>query len=190
MSESTVRGDYEILEGTNRHTLTPTGWVQEEDNLKLNLDEQGQPDADVPYLARELGVARYEHVVDFDFSAGDAYWQRTGAFWRDVRAAWDSVYAERDSFEYLEQADGEEMFVPLFPRPMSSRMEVGEEEGDDPGSVYSPGLGPDPLDVRAIVGTSGASPRLTSAVTPHDAIGCLNPGFRFGRVGPRPGARV
>ncbi|HEY3517357.1 MAG TPA: DUF6607 family protein [Gammaproteobacteria bacterium] len=112
--ESSVRSDYQILEGTNRHALTPTGWVQEEDNLKLVLDEQGQPAADVPYLSREVGVARYEHVVDFDFSAGDQYWQRTGVFWRDVRAAWDAVYAERESFEYLEEVDGQEMFVPLF----------------------------------------------------------------------------
>jgi hypothetical protein len=112
--ETTVRDDYQILEGINRHTLTPTGWVQEEENLKLVLDAQGQPATDAPYLARELGVARYEHIVDFDFSAGDRYWQRSGEFWRDVRAAWGEVYAERDTFEYLEVADGQEMFVPLF----------------------------------------------------------------------------
>jgi hypothetical protein len=122
--ESSVRSDYQILEGTNRHVLTPTGWVQEEDNLKLVLDEQGQPAADVPYLAREVGVARYEHVVDFDFSAGDRYWQRTGVFWRDVRAAWDAVYAERESFEYLEEVDGQEMFVPLF--EYAERLAAGE----------------------------------------------------------------
>jgi hypothetical protein len=122
--EATVRSDYHILEGVNRHTLTPTGWVQEEENLKLVLDEQGQPAADAPYLARELGVARYEHVVDFDFSAGDRYWQRSGEFWRDVRAAWDAVYAERDSFEYLEEVDGQEMFVPLFEH--AERLDGGE----------------------------------------------------------------
>ena len=126
--EATVRSDYQILEGTNRHTLTPTGWVQEEDNLKLVLDEQGQPAPDMPYLAREVGVARYEHVVGFDFSAGGEYWQRTGAFWRDVRAAWDAVYAERDSFEYLEEVDGQEMFVPLFEH--AERLAGGEPYDD------------------------------------------------------------
>ncbi len=122
--ETTVRDDYHILEGVNRHTLTPTGWVQEEENLKLVLDAQGQPAADTPYLARELGVARYEHVVDFDFSAGDRYWQRSGPFWRDVRAAWDGVFAERDTFEYLENVDGQEMFVPLF--DYAERLDNGE----------------------------------------------------------------
>jgi hypothetical protein len=112
--EASVRDDYQVLEGINRHTLTPTGWVQEEENLKLVLDANGAPAAATPYLARELGVARYEHVVDFDFSAGDRYWQRSGEFWRDVRAAWERVYAERDTFEYLEEVDGQEMFVPLL----------------------------------------------------------------------------
>jgi hypothetical protein len=92
--------------------------------LKLVLDESGQPVATAPYLARELGIARYEHIVDFDFSAGDAYWQRSGAFWRDVRAAWDAVYAERDTFEYLEEVDGQEMFVPFF--DYAAKLDEGE----------------------------------------------------------------
>jgi hypothetical protein len=122
--ETTVRNDYQILEGINRHTLTPTGWVQEEENLKLVLDAQGQPAADTPYLARELGVARYERVVDFDFSAGDRYWERSGEFWRRVRDAWADVYSERESFEYLEEVDGQEMFVPLF--EYADRLDGGE----------------------------------------------------------------
>lgn len=122
--ESSVRDDYQILEGINRHTLTPMGWVQEEENLKLVLDADGAPAAATPYLARELGVARYEHIVGFDFSAGDRYWQRSGEFWRDVRAAWEAVYAERDTFEYLEEVDGQEMFVPLFEH--ADRLDGGE----------------------------------------------------------------
>jgi hypothetical protein len=122
--ESSVRDDYHVLEGINRHTLTPTGWVQEEENLKLVLDEAGAPVPDTPYLARELGVARYERIVDFDFSAGDRYWQRSGVFWRDVRAAWADVYAERHTFEYLEEVEGGEMFVPLF--EYANRLDNGE----------------------------------------------------------------
>jgi Family of unknown function (DUF6607) len=123
--ESSVRKDYQVLEGVNRHTLTPTGWVQEEDNLKLVLGADGKPDPKVPYLAREVGVARYEHVADFDFSAGDHYWERSGRFWADVRAAWAKVYAERDSFEYLESVDGEAMFMPLF--DYAGKLDDGED---------------------------------------------------------------
>ena len=30
-----MRDDYQVLVGTNRHTITPDGWLQEENNLKL-----------------------------------------------------------------------------------------------------------------------------------------------------------
>ena len=43
--EFSVRKDYQVLVGTNRHTITPTGWVQEENNLKLALDGRAKPRA-------------------------------------------------------------------------------------------------------------------------------------------------
>jgi uncharacterized protein DUF6607 len=112
--ESSVRSDYHVLAGTNRHTITPTGWVQEEENLKLVLDADGRPAAGVRYLARELGVNRYERLEGFDFSAGDRYWQHTADFWRDVRQAWERVYADREEFEYLQEVGGRAMFEPFF----------------------------------------------------------------------------
>ena len=77
---------------------TPSGWTQEEDALKLVLDEHNALDPRQPYLAREAGLSRYERVRDYDFAAGDAYWAQTGAFWADVRAYWERLYAGRDEF--------------------------------------------------------------------------------------------
>ena len=122
--ESSVRNDYQVLEGTNRHTITPTGWVQEEENLKLVLDAEGQPATDAPYVSRELGVNRYDRIVGFDFSAGDRYWQRTADFWRDVRSEWARTYARRDTLVYRQEVDGHEMFEPLF--DYAARLEEGE----------------------------------------------------------------
>ena len=45
----------------------------EEDALKLVLDENNEPVAGQPYLAREAGLSRYERIVDYDVSAGDAF---------------------------------------------------------------------------------------------------------------------
>src|SRR6185295_13483668 len=48
--EFSVRKDYQVLVGTNRHTITANGWVQEENNLKLALDGPGKPRAEMPYV--------------------------------------------------------------------------------------------------------------------------------------------
>src|SRR6185436_1735155 len=84
-----------------------------------------KPKAGAPYLARELGVNRYERLADFDFSAGDHYWQRTAGFWRDVRNAWQRVYGERDTFEYAQEIGGHPMFEPLF--EYADRLEGGAQ---------------------------------------------------------------
>ncbi len=112
--EYSVRVDYDVLEATNTHTLVPTGWVHEQNNLKLDLDDNGQPVSDAPYLARELGVNRYEHLVGFDFSAGQAWWSRTEAFWADVRSAWDRKFDQHERFAIASHVDGMAIYEHFF----------------------------------------------------------------------------
>jgi hypothetical protein len=112
--ESSYRQDYDVLVGSNRHTITPTGLVQEEENLKLVLEAPGMPGGNMPYLSKEIGVARYERVRDFDFSAGDQYWQDTFAFWQDVRGAWQEIIAQNRPFVLNENAGGVPLFMAMF----------------------------------------------------------------------------
>ena len=112
--EFSVRDDYQVLSGTNRHTITPTGWVHEQDNLKLVLDEEGNPAQDTPYLARETGFNRYERITDHDFAAGDEYWHRTGPFWAEVRDAWSDTIEERDRFTLKADYEGQHLFATMF----------------------------------------------------------------------------
>ncbi|MEP4889123.1 MAG: DUF6607 family protein [Aliiglaciecola sp.] len=112
--ESSVRNDYQVLEGTNRHTILPSGWVQEEENYKLALDSDGKITAQTPYLAKELGLARYELIVDHDFSAGNTYWNKSEQFWSDVRAVWRQTIDENESIIIHKKVDGNFMFMPFF----------------------------------------------------------------------------
>ncbi|MGH7339410.1 MAG: DUF6607 family protein [Candidatus Rokuibacteriota bacterium] len=112
--EFSVRKDYDVLIGTNRHTITPTGWVQEEDNLKVVLDDRGRPLAQQPVLAKEIGLNRYERLTGFDDSAGRRYQERTEPFWSEVRAAWEDVAARHDTFTLRAAPDRGQLFVPLF----------------------------------------------------------------------------
>jgi hypothetical protein len=112
--EWSVRKDYQVLVGTNRHTITPRGWVQEENNLKLALGSDGKPRAALPYLAREYGVARYERIRDYDFSAGKAYFEKSEPFWAEVRAAWRELGRSNGHFSMRTAVDQGQLFVPFF----------------------------------------------------------------------------
>ena len=112
--EGSVRDDYQVLEGTNRHTILPTGWVQEEENMKLVLDEVGNPISNMPYLSKELGVARYELILGHDFSGGDEYWAKSKQYWADVRDVWKTLIEEHDSLTIHKKANKKYMFMPFF----------------------------------------------------------------------------
>jgi hypothetical protein len=105
--EFSVRKDYDVLAGTNRHTITPSGWVQEENNQKMILEGKR-------FLAREYGVVRYERIRDYDFTQGEQYFRRTEPFWAEVRAAWRELEEKSGRFTLRAQPDQGQLFVPFF----------------------------------------------------------------------------
>ena len=112
--EYSVRSDYQVLEGINTHTIVPTGWVHEQNNLKLVLDGDGMPAAATPYLARELGVARYDRLEGFDFSAGHEYWEQTSRYWKAVRDRWQRIAERSDSLSLSALHEGQSLYERLF----------------------------------------------------------------------------
>ncbi|MEO1419365.1 MAG: DUF6607 family protein [Pseudomonadota bacterium] len=124
--EFSVRSDYHALIGTNRHTILPTGWLHEEDNLKAVLMHEGQiTDKPVAFLAREAGVNRYELITGHDFSGGDEYWEKSAAFWSDVRGAWDALLTENPKVTKLE-VEGMPMLMEML--VYSSEIETYDSE--------------------------------------------------------------
>ncbi|HEY5808714.1 MAG TPA: DUF6607 family protein, partial [Povalibacter sp.] len=114
--EWSVRDDYHLLVGTNRHTVEATGWVQEENNLKTVLNANREVDTGRPYVAREYGVARYERIRDADFAAADHYYERTRKFWDQVRDEWNEVFAIQGKATLRGPVDKLGLFKPLFER--------------------------------------------------------------------------
>ena len=112
--EFSVREDYQTLFGSHRITITPHGWTQEEDALKLVLDERNNPRSEQPFLAREAGLSRYDRIVGYDFSAGDDYWRNTGPFWSRVRAYWTTLYRNESAFYFVKSVEGVPLFMALF----------------------------------------------------------------------------
>ena len=112
--EFSVRDDYQTLFGSHRITITPHGWTQEEDALKLVLDDRNDPRSEQPYLAREAGLSRYDRIVGYDFSAGDDYWRNTGPFWSRVRGYWTALYRNESTFHFVKSVEGVPLFMALF----------------------------------------------------------------------------
>jgi len=106
--DMTTRKDYDAVLAVNRHTITPFGWVQEEDNSKLVL--RGEPHV----LAREIGVNTYRRSTEVE-KAGDAYWSATGAFWAAIRKEWARLEASApDGFGLTVQGEPEPLYDPIL----------------------------------------------------------------------------
>jgi hypothetical protein len=133
--EWSVRDDYQVLIGTNRHTVVPTGWTQEENNLKAVLTTDRQLDARRPYAGREYGLARYERLAKDGFAAADDYYGKTRAFWNRVAAAWSTAFARHGAITLRGASDKLGLFQPLFER--AEKIQAGEHSpaGTSQGEV-------------------------------------------------------
>ena len=78
---------YDRYLGTNRHALTPAGWVHLQDNVKMGPSEGD--DGDLTAIVQEDVINTYRTVDNYDPRPGDDYWAATKAYWAGVRAAWD-----------------------------------------------------------------------------------------------------
>lgn len=93
---------YDRYLGTNRHALTPAGWVHIQDNVKMG---QAEGDAGDPVaIVQEDVINTYRRVDNYDPKPGDDYWAATKDYWAGVRAAWDEriqanggVYLEEEA---------------------------------------------------------------------------------------------
>ena len=112
--ERSVRDDYNVLDGINRITVLPSGWVHEQDNLKRVLPAPSDASNEASVVARELGINRYQRITDFDFSAGDEYWEKAGPFWAKVRYAIDARIQKSPKMRIANRCNGSASYELFF----------------------------------------------------------------------------
>lgn len=91
---------YDRYLGTNRHALTPAGWVHLQDNVKMG--PSGGDDTDLTAIVQEDVINTYRKVDTYDPKPGDDYWAATKDYWAGVRAAWDAAIVAGGGL-YLEE---------------------------------------------------------------------------------------
>jgi hypothetical protein len=104
----------------NRHALTPTGWVHEQDNEKI-ADRDGQAVA----IVHEDGLNTYDRFSDYPVAAADAYWRDTRDYWSGVRQAWDEAIARRGGVFVEEEAQNGAITGPTL-MGLADRIHGGE----------------------------------------------------------------
>ena len=104
--EYTKREDYDVLLGINRHVVSATGWVHDQDNVKLVLAGNRK-------LVRERGDNKYVRTSLKGAAVAREYLQRTAPFWTAVRAEWQTLLAQpRLSLAF--KVDGKQLYDHLF----------------------------------------------------------------------------
>lgn len=118
--DMTTRDDYHAVDAVNRHVITAWGWVHEQDNSKLMLDDSPQ------VLAREVGVNTYRKFSDYPVAAADAYWTATSDYWAGVRAEWSDIEAKHERFAITIKGETEDLYTPLL--ELAEKVKKGEIE--------------------------------------------------------------
>jgi len=136
--EFSVRSDYNVLSGVNRITITPTGWVHEQDNIKMVVDGNGREIAKDPYLTKETGLDRYERLSNFNDTAAREYWGHTASFWADVRAVWEDVIEANPTLKLNNTYQDKKLYEYLF--DYSDKLAAGGVYNSKEGKEYITGI--------------------------------------------------
>lgn len=99
--EYTKRSDYQIMRRTNGHIIHPWGWVHEQDNLKLALQ-----DGEEVVIVEEKGRNTYRRTDLNRCSMAADWWNKQNDFWKSVRDVWGALIESNTGFQ-LNIPDGD-----------------------------------------------------------------------------------
>jgi hypothetical protein len=108
--EYTKRSDYNVTTRGNRHEITSTGWVHDQDNSKV-IREAGKADV---ILAKEKGYNTYVKVADSKCKAAADWWTENQDKWALVRNKWDAVYNRNTNLSLEEKVGNKPLYKFLF----------------------------------------------------------------------------
>lgn len=134
--EYTKRKDYDLLMVTNHHTITPNGWVHQQDNRKL-VSREGKRQ----FLCMEMGLNHYTRITDGTaedgFKMAEKQWEQTHEFWGQVRNSWGEVIEKSEKpIRYALMVDGKRLMSSM--NGLARKVEKGEAvDGQEVRDVLS-----------------------------------------------------
>ena len=107
--EFSKRSDYNVTLRGNRHEVTDSGWVHDQDNKKIQKDDGSQF-----VLAHEKGYSTYTRVPDEDCKAAVEWWEKNSNKWKMVRDKWNSIYGLNQDLALKPTVDDKKLYSYLF----------------------------------------------------------------------------
>ena len=107
--EFSKRSDYNVTLRGNRHEVTDSGWVHDQDNKKIQKDDGSQF-----VLAHEKGYSTYTRVPDKDCKAAVEWWEKNSNKWKMVRDKWNSIYGLNQDLALKPTVDDKKLYSYLF----------------------------------------------------------------------------
>ena len=120
--EYTKRSDYNVTLRGNRHEITESGWVHDQDNKKI-IREDGKEDV---VIADEKGYNIYKKVDDSRCRAAQDWWKEHNEKWATVRAKWDKVFARNKDLNLQNKVDNKVLFKHLFDETLTDKTKIEE----------------------------------------------------------------
>ena len=107
--EYSKRNDYNIMLRTNRHEITDSGWVHDQDNKKI-LKKEGEEIA----LAEEKGLSPYKRVSLKKCAKALSWWTNNEEKWSSVRHEWETIYNKKQSLKLNSSVNGKKLYEYLL----------------------------------------------------------------------------
>ena len=113
------REDYTVLQRTNTHRLVENGWVHEQRNTKLLVNEHGETP-----IVTENGYNTYTRTDAAECAKAASWWPERSANWLAIQRAWTDVTAQYQHFAVEPRKGLFPLWIRLFwiaRKPVSER---------------------------------------------------------------------
>ncbi len=120
--EYTIRSDYNVTVRGNRHEITSSGWIHDQDNKKLIR----KADTEDFIIAKEKGYNVYKRLDDTDCAGANKWWGDNKMKWSIVRNKWDQVFALNDNLLLEKKVNNKPLYKYLFSEEYKEEQEIND----------------------------------------------------------------
>ncbi len=107
--EFSQRSDYNVLDRTNKHIITADGWLHDQDNRKLIVNEKG-----ATQIATEKGLDTYHRVEDARCLDAQKHWAVNKSAWNTIQDMWMHMRSHHPAFSLNPKVNNKLLWEALF----------------------------------------------------------------------------